>query len=469
MTSKAWTVIGAAIGAIFTTFQLGGFSEKKGRSEPKWTKFSIVNEKENSRLPNTTVDHKLTPTLSQCTSQISAAGATEVTPACLTAGSLGLPSDNTVRCYGGYLSSLNYERRIPNWIVEVLDYQHLKRNVSVDTDTQKNDRFANAANASNPSSLTIESEAQRASRMNSSFYSDSTVDKMFRVEPETYADSQCWGISRGHLAAAQFHLASQAEVDATFNMNANIVPQDMTMNAVDWYRLESLTRRLAKDIQHGMSTAPVGKWTDGQAKKQRMRRPYVDANAKLYVATGPAFVPTRDKEGKLKMEYEVLESKKKKSSQIVAVPTHLFKVIVAERRESPTSSPHYTAAAFLIPNTAIPDERPLESFKLPISTLEFLTGLKFFPGVKASNLPDLCQSYRCEAKGSPLFNGKYRSIAQLRTAESVPQLRSRYHSIVDNLKSKNGDTASIDSAIETEYKKRLDVLLSQATQSIESV
>lgn len=391
-------------------------------------------------------------------------------PPCMAAAALGLPSDQAVRCYGGYIASLNYERRIPNWVVEVLQYSRLRPS-DVSASSSRENCTSHAKPLKNKTKregenqevkVLVQEEEEEAeveahhsiSRQNSTFFADPTVDDVFRVLPRVYSESGYWGISRGHLAPAQFHKSSQEEMNATFNMNANIVPQDMALNALDWFRLEVLTMRIAKALQYGT-----------QEKKKVGVKTYVDPDAKLYVATGPAFVPTRNKDGQLQVVYDVLESKR--PEQMVAVPTHLYKVLVAERREKETSSPQYSAAAFLLPNHAIAEEKPLSEYQVPIASLESLTGLRFFPAINAATLPNLCNRYRCDAKGSALFNSKYRPIAQLRTASSVPELRQRFHKIMEEHAKGKGAKSPMDSSIEKEYKKRLEVLLSKSVQSVD--
>ena len=57
----------------------------------------------------------------------------------------------------------------------------------------------------------------------------------------------------------------------------------------------------------------------------------------------------------------------------VAVPTHLFKVVLAEKRGVEPS-----LAVFIIPNENIRDT-PLVSFSVSLEQLEDFTGWSFFP------------------------------------------------------------------------------------------
>lgn len=355
---------------------------------------------------------------------------------CVRAGSLGVPSDAEVRCYGGYLSSLNYERRIPNWVLECVE-------------SAKGGRAP----------LSHEDEAEGGggggggdvTRAKSSFYADATVPDAFRVGPTAYSGAA--GLSRGHLASAQFHKANQWEMDGTFNMNANVVPQDMTCNAVDWLRVESLVRKLRKEV--------------------------ASENGVLRVVTGPAFVPRHVRlersgaDGKLSevalpgapaspspaykrvVTYEVV------GKSGVAVPTHLFKVMLAETTKSRGGAPRYEVAAFLLPNEAIPVERPLTAYQVDPQELERLTGLLFFPKIPGGvgSLPDLCRSHKCETRSPALFE-KYRLVARLRSAQTVPELRSVYASL-------EAERKPLDATVKHEFQRRTEELLAQSVGPVE--
>lgn len=396
---------------------------------------------------------------------------------CSPAAALGLPSHNAVRDCGGYIASLNYERRIPNWVLEVLDSESIKPLHNFNKDHPEHEKNLGLKKRKTTSSVNVDKKFYEKSgekeekaeshtptppqdvapsRSHSRFFADPTVSETFRVDPRVYTSSGMRGISRGHLASAQYHTATQQELDSTFNMNANIVPQDMVLNALDWFRLESLGLKLARSL-HGSSA---------ENKGVRKEKQFEGRNAKLYVASGPLFLPQRSTNGFLEMKYHLLEARKP-IYQIVAVPTHFFKVFVSERRESSSGKPEYAAAGFLLPNEPIPEERPLTDYKVPISNIEFYTGLHFFPSVNAATLPDLCTKLPCDAKGSGLFNSKFRPIAQLRSASSIPELRSRYHKILEDRQTKKTVGEDINSIIEKEFQIRLETLLASATASVD--
>lgn len=66
----------------------------------------------------------------------------------------------------------------------------------------------------------------------------------------------------------------------------------------------------------------------------------------------------------------------------VAVPTHFYKVVLAENESgSDSKRPRYAVAAFAIPNRPIEPSTPLTSFVVPLDFLESLTGIEFFPSL----------------------------------------------------------------------------------------
>jgi endonuclease G len=65
-----------------------------------------------------------------------------------------------------------------------------------------------------------------------------------------------------------------------------------------------------------------------------------------------------------------------KPPQMVAVPTHFFKVVLGEKRNSSEGT---VLGAFALPNMPIDPKTPLASFAVPISSLEEAVGISFFP------------------------------------------------------------------------------------------
>ena len=111
----------------------------------------------------------------------------------------------------------------------------------------------------------------------------------------------------------------------------------------------------------------------------------------VWVITGPAFLPK--KEGnKWIVRYEVLGD----AEPNVAVPTHFWKVILAQKGSNGVM------ASFLLPNERIDDSTPLSAFMVPLHKIEKATGLIFFENLRGKlqpgaplQLPLLCNGNAC--------------------------------------------------------------------------
>lgn len=272
----------------------------------------------------------------------------------------GVPSNDPYYVMSEYISCYDRERRVPRWVLEYLT----KDNV-----TTKN-----------------------ASRDASKFYADGAIPEAFRANPNDYsASGHKRGMSRGHLAAAQFHRSSQKAMDDTFNLSLNTVPQDMTCNACDWYRLESMCKKLLlKEYAH------------------------------LWVVSGPLFVSHRGRKGTTKVSYELMSAETR-----LAIPTHLFKVVLAEKADGTKAM-----ASFVLPNTPLADDRPLTAFLVPRSTVERLSGLHFFPVLFPKPAADdamsvlvnnLCKLSKCEGTTGP-FSTAWRRAGRMRSARTLAEL-----------------------------------------------
>ncbi|ACO63622.1 predicted protein, partial [Micromonas commoda] len=170
-------------------------------------------------------------------------------------------------------------------------------------------------------------------RRRSEFVEDAETPERFRAK---LADYRGTGYDRGHLAAAAGHKDSQRAMDETFEL-INISPQvGDGFNRDYWARLERFTRELS-----GRSGGDV------------------------LVATGPLFLPTPTT--RWRMDYNLLGE----APELVGVPTHFFKVILATSPETKAVA----AAAFVLPNAPIPADTPLEKFAVPLERLEAASGL----------------------------------------------------------------------------------------------
>lgn len=82
----------------------------------------------------------------------------------------------------------------------------------------------------------------------------------------------------------------------------------------------------------------------------------------------------------------------------IAVPSHLFKVILAADKDKPVG-----IAAFVVPNARIADDKVLKDFQVTLERLEGISGFVFFP-----NLPkhtgDLCIKEGCKMLSKLMAN-----------------------------------------------------------------
>ena len=75
----------------------------------------------------------------------------------------------------------------------------------------------------------------------------------------------------------------------------------------------------------------------------------------------------------------------------VAVPTHLYKVILAE-----DDNKHSVFGAFVVPNEPLNFEKKLQDFQVSLDVLAQYSGLVFFPGFDADKANDLCLTDGCK-------------------------------------------------------------------------
>ena len=187
-----------------------------------------------------------------------------------------------------------------------------------------------------------------ANRQNCQFHADNNVPEQFRSRNVDYLNS---GYSRGHMMPAADVKTSQEAMNETFYLS-NILPQDSENNAGFWYRMEDFCREL------------VRKHSD------------------VYVISGPLFLPTPTADPNTKIvSYKVI------GKDEVAVPTHLYKVVLAENNGVPVS-----LAAFVVPNAAVPEPATLKQHQVSLDELQRLAGIEFFPKLQLNKwIKDLCQ------------------------------------------------------------------------------
>uniref|UniRef100_A0A8C4KGX3 Endonuclease n=1 Tax=Dromaius novaehollandiae TaxID=8790 RepID=A0A8C4KGX3_DRONO len=175
------------------------------------------------------------------------------------------------------------------------------------------------------------------------FQEDGSVHEYHRA---TNADYRGSGFDRGHLAAAANHRWSQKAMQDTFYLS-NVAPQVPHLNQNAWNNLEKYSRSLARN------------------------------NKNVYVCTGPLFLPRMEADGKMYVKYQVI------GKNNVAVPTHFFKVLILEKE-----SGEIELRSYVMPNSPVDENIPLERFLVPIESIERASGLLFVPNIlkKTNNL-----------------------------------------------------------------------------------
>ncbi len=152
-------------------------------------------------------------------------------------------------------------------------------------------------------------------------------DPMVESGSATPADYVRSGYDRGHLAPAGDFKFSQRMMGESFYMS-NMSPQAPQFNRGIWEHLEELVRNWA------------------------------NRDRGLYVVSGPILKPGLPTIGRQNQ---------------VAVPEQYYKVLLYCNR------PNIRMIGFLLRNE--PSDEPLQSFVVPVSRIEALTGLDFFPKI----------------------------------------------------------------------------------------
>jgi len=191
-------------------------------------------------------------------------------------------------------------------------------------------------------------------RKHSVFIEDPSVPEKFRGKLKDYFRS---GYDRGHQVPAADAKWSQSAMDDTFFLT-NMCPQvGEGFNRDYWAHFEDFCRRLTQ------------------------RYPSVR------IVTGPLYLPKRDSDGKWRVSYEVIGNPPN-----IAVPTHFYKVIFAE---DGTVGGQVAVGAFVLPNAAIPNTKPLTDFEVPVEAVERASGLEFATKLPVQRRKRLCTDTVC--------------------------------------------------------------------------
>ncbi|CCH43177.1 Mitochondrial nuclease [Wickerhamomyces ciferrii] len=194
-------------------------------------------------------------------------------------------------------------------------------------------------------------------RKKSVFKEDEKIPDTFKAKLKDYFRS---GYDRGHQAPAANAKFNQEAMDETFYLS-NISPQvGEGFNRDYWAHLEFFCRDLTKVYNN------------------------------VRIVTGPLYLPKRQPDGKWRVSYEVIGNPPN-----VAVPTHFFKLIVAENPSKNPNDDSLSVTAFVLPNEEISNSTPLKSFEVPVEALERSSGLTLLQNVPQNKKKFLCREVDC--------------------------------------------------------------------------
>ncbi|XP_040820760.1 nuclease EXOG, mitochondrial isoform X2 [Ochotona curzoniae] len=251
-----------------------------------------------------------------------------------------------------------------------------------------------------------------ADRKHCKFRPDPSIPPAFGASNEDYIGS---GWSRGHMAPAGDNKFSSKAMAETFYLS-NIVPQDFDNNSGFWNRVEMYCRELTERFDD------------------------------VWIVSGPLTLPQTGNDGKKTVSYQVI------GQDNVAVPSHLYKVILARR--SPASAEPLALGAFVIPNEAIGFQPQLAEFQVSLQELERLSGLVFFPHLdRAGDIRNICSVDTCKLLDFREFT-LYLNTRRVEGARSVPRLEK----ILEHLKNAGVEP---DEYFLSRYKKKLEELRAQ--------
>jgi endonuclease G len=216
-------------------------------------------------------------------------------------------------------------------------------------------------------------------RKHSVFSEDLGIPEKFRAKLKDYYRS---GYDRGHQVPAADCQWSQEAMDDTFALS-NMCPQvGNGFNRDYWAHFEDFCRRLTT------------------------RYPSVR------IVTGPLYLPKRAEDGKWRVSYEVIGNPPN-----VAVPTHFYKVIFAE---DGLVGGQVAVGAFVLPNTHIPNDKPLQEFEVPLEAIERASGLEFAGKLPSTRRKKLCLEIPCSLNIKE-YKDRQRSFGKKKEATQAPK------------------------------------------------
>jgi len=259
--------------------------------------------------------------------------------------------------YKNHIVQYDSSRRVPRWVAE-----HMTRDTT---------------------------DKEVATRKGLQFSPDPVVPLNWRSENSDYWGS---GWSRGHMAAAGNNKHCRESMKQTFFLT-NVVPQDIDNNGNYWNRLEIFCRDLVKQFRDvrvisGPLFIPEDYDHVLEIEGDEVKLENVSHNEGSKIKS----LPPRPKPMKKEVKHQVI------GPNLVSVPTHLFKVIVAEDPE--LEEP--LLAVFIVPNKPLEDV-PLTQFQVDLVKLEKFTGLSFLPQLDREKVGNLCTAQGCQMQNYKKF------------------------------------------------------------------
>lgn len=281
--------------------------------------------------------------------------------------SLKLPSMENLILRESYLSSVSFRNKIPNWVAE---------------------------------RITFESCNGKADRNHCVFQVDPDVPLIWSAENKDYFAS---GYSRGHMASAGQHKETVTAQCETFYLSGNILPQELSNNGGDWYRLELISRKLTqyyKDVYVISGPLFAPNYMRSQHFKKlaknleniKKEEPPNDALGQICVIhkkdvldkarelgdekkTNPKLIVKSDLNDTCidTVTYKVIGDK------LVSAPTHLFKVILAvnPKKVQDNNLPPVAFGSFIMNNEPENKRYLIHDYMVPLRSIEIVTGLDF--------------------------------------------------------------------------------------------
>ncbi|KAL3128120.1 DNA/RNA non-specific endonuclease [Cryptosporidium hominis] len=281
--------------------------------------------------------------------------------------SVKLPSTENLILRESYLSSVSFRDKIPNWVAE---------------------------------KISNETCSGKANRADCVFQVDPDVPLIWSAENKDYFAS---GYSRGHMAAAGQHKNTETAQSDTFYLSGNILPQDLSNNGADWYRLELISRELTNYYQDvyvvsGPLFAPnYMRSKDFKKLAQNLESikkedPPKDALGQICVIHKKDVLDkARELGDEKKMDPNLIVKSDLKDTpvntvtyevigdKLVSAPPHLFKVILAvnPRKEKDIDVPPVAFGSFIMKNEPESERHLITEYMVPLKSIEISTGLDF--------------------------------------------------------------------------------------------